>query len=362
MKINRLHLYILMNILLMTFILSAAVFAPAVLTAQDRVVDNANLLSSAQKANLKESLDSIAETYDFDLVIVTERSIGRKTPMEYADDYFDYNGYGLGDDGLDGCLFLQVTGNRDYWFSTSGRGIGLLTSVDFTRLETRVLRYLGPGNNYQAYRTFIEEWESILSMEDRVRPVLTPEVQELYNDNLGIHETYDDNLGIQGIYNDSAEIQEAEEAYSDYNAETHDTYDDNAEIRETYEDSSGSSVHKYNFIDEIGWWWDDVIFAFEYGGDNDTVFDEYHGLFMVIAWLIALIAALIVVQIWKSAMNTARPQTQAAAYIISSSLYFKEKTDNFLYSTVTKTARPKADDSTHTSSSGNTHGGGGGKY
>ena len=250
----------------MVFFLFALALTPAALAAQERVIDNADLLSYSEIEHLESLIDSIARTYDFELVIVTEHSIGNNSPMEYADDFFDYNDYGLGGD-RDGCLFLQVTGSRDYWFSTSGRGIGILNSSAYEKLENDVLRYLREDNYYEAYRAFISCWELFLSLE-----------------------------------------------------------------------AQGKS---YNFFNENG------------------------GLLIFVAWVIALASGFMVVGGWKKSMNTALAQTQAAAYVVSGSLNFKEKKESFLYSTVTKTARPKDTGSgggVHTSSSGRSHGGGGGKY
>ena len=80
-----------------------------------------------------------------------------------------------------------------------------------------------------------------------------------------------------------------------------------------------------------------------------------------------LIIAFIIIQVWKKGMNTALVKTQAAAYLVPGSLSFKVKNDRFLYSTVTKTARPKNTGSggsggVHRSSSGRSHGGRGGRY
>jgi len=134
------------------------------LFAQRRVVDNAGLLTGSQVSELESLMAGIASTYDFDLVIVTETSIGGARPMDYADDYFDYNGYGLGTD-RDGCLLLQVTGNRDYWFSTSGRGIKILNSIAFSKLEKDVVKFLGNDNPADAYRAFIGDWEVFLDLD-----------------------------------------------------------------------------------------------------------------------------------------------------------------------------------------------------
>jgi uncharacterized protein len=145
------------------------IFLPAVfflflsfpLFAQKRVVDNAGLLSAAEISELESLTAQIASTYNFDLVIVTETSIGGASPMDYADDYFDYNGFM----GRDGCLFLQVTGSRDYWFSSSGRGIKILNSAAFNKLEKAAVNFLRNDDPAGAYRAFIRNWETFLAMD-----------------------------------------------------------------------------------------------------------------------------------------------------------------------------------------------------
>jgi len=142
------------------FILTASfLFLSFPLFAQRHVIDNAGLLSDDEVSQLESLATAIASAYSFDLVIVTETNIGSASPMDYADDYFDYNGY-----GRDGCLFLQVTETRDYWFSTSGRGIGLLNSANYNRLENDVLRFLKADDPAGAYRVFIRDWEQFLTM------------------------------------------------------------------------------------------------------------------------------------------------------------------------------------------------------
>ncbi|MCL2472318.1 MAG: TPM domain-containing protein, partial [Treponema sp.] len=100
--------------------------------------------------------------------IVTENDIGGARPMDYADDFFDNNGYGLGDDHS-GCLFLQVTNSRNYWFSTTGRGIQILNSTAYAKLDSDIRKFLGEGDAYGAYRAFLQNWEVFLSLDARGR-------------------------------------------------------------------------------------------------------------------------------------------------------------------------------------------------
>jgi uncharacterized protein len=238
-------------------------FLSAPLFAQSRVVDNAGLLSAGEIAELEKLAQAIAANYSFDLVIVTEKDIGDTSPMSYADDFFDYNGY-----GQDGCLFLQVTESRDYWFSTSGRGIKILNPAAFNKLESKVVPYLKNDAPARAYRAFIGEWETFLALDAKGR--------------------------------------------------------------------------NYNF------------------------FYKNNIILMIIAWVLSLWIALIVIHSWKKQMDTALAKEQADNFIIPGSLAFTQQTDRFLYSKVTKIARPKSSSSggggSHTSSSGRSHGGGGGKY
>ena len=140
----------------------------APLFGEDRLVDNAGLLDPSQAQTIREMLDRVSETYNFDLVIVTEKNIGSSRPMDYADDFFDYNGYGFGDDN-DGCLLLQVAESRDYWFSTTGRGIGVYNEIAFDKVESLVLKNLKKDNYFEAYRAFIKTSEEFLKLDARGR-------------------------------------------------------------------------------------------------------------------------------------------------------------------------------------------------
>jgi len=131
---------------------------------RERVVDNAGLLTSYQKSRLMANLDSLSENYDLDLVIVTEYSIGTARPMDYADDFFDYNGYGLGGD-RDGCLLLIVTDSRDYWFSTSGRAIKIVNPTAYKKMQSDALKSLRNNNYYEAFNSYAENWALFLSLD-----------------------------------------------------------------------------------------------------------------------------------------------------------------------------------------------------
>ena len=80
------------------------------------------------------------------------------------------------------------------------------------------------------------------------------------------------------------------------------------------------------------------------------------------ALLIPFIIAKIMTSSKLAKMKTAVENNYAANYVKNGSKRLDFSRDIFLYSNITKTERPKNNSGSHTSSSGRTHGGGGGSY
>lgn len=110
--------------LLLTLIFIAL---PSLIIAEKMmVVDDAALFTASEMEDLENKLLSLSDEYNMDIVVVTALFTDGKTATEYADDYFDYEGYGRGDD-YSGILFLIDMDNREVAISTSGQGIRYLT-------------------------------------------------------------------------------------------------------------------------------------------------------------------------------------------------------------------------------------------
>ena len=79
---------------------------------------------------------------------------------------------------------------------------------------------------------------------------------------------------------------------------------------------------------------------------------------------VGVILSFVIVGRMKAQLKTVRFQAAAGNYVKDGSMKCTESRDLFLYHTVTKTAKEKSSSgsSTHTSSSGRTHGGGGTKF
>ena len=96
---------------------------------EQRVFDDGNLFSRSELAELEEKAEKISKKANMDFVIVTSQDIGEVTPMVYADDFYDYNGF-----GDDGALFLINMKGRDIYISTCGIAIQKLDYYDIDNI------------------------------------------------------------------------------------------------------------------------------------------------------------------------------------------------------------------------------------
>jgi len=127
-----------------------------------RLVDDADLFDASQEAKLLAKLDDISERQQCDVAIITVDSIGRKTATEYADDFYDYNGYGYGADD-DGILFLISMEYSDWAISTYGFGITAFTDAGQEKIVSVIKPDLSAGNYYSAFDSFADQCDKYLT-------------------------------------------------------------------------------------------------------------------------------------------------------------------------------------------------------
>lgn len=137
-----------------------------------RVVDNADLLTDSEEEDLESQIKTLIDKYDFDIVIVTANTIGGKTPMEYADDYYDYEGYGAGAD-RDGVLLLVSMEDRDWWISTRGYGITVFTDYGIQRVGEPVAYFLGEQMYHKSFEIFLNYTEDYIEEANDDKPIDT---------------------------------------------------------------------------------------------------------------------------------------------------------------------------------------------
>ena len=142
-------------VFMMIAVASVSCFAAS---TQSLVVDNAGLLSETERQSLEARLSEISDKYSADIVVVTENYIGNATHTEYADDFFDYNGYGRGEN-RDGALLLISMEDRDWYVSTSG---SCIDSISYSIVGRRILSDLSDGDYYDAFMSYADICEKML--------------------------------------------------------------------------------------------------------------------------------------------------------------------------------------------------------
>lgn len=266
---------------LLTLLAVVILMAPAVTADAEgdlmRIVDWADLLSDTEEAELSDMLDEISERQQVDVVVVTVDSFEGQSAMEYADDFWDYNGYGFGAEH-DGILFIMSMGERDWYISTEGFGIEAVTDAGREYMSEKFRPYLSDGEYAEAFRIFAEECDDYITQARAGTP---------------------------------------------------------------------------------------------YDVDNIPTEPFSHVGAILIAVVAGFVIALIVTGIMRLGLHSVHSRSAADSYIKSGGLRLTREHELFLYKNVTRKERPKEESSsnssqggsqTHTSASGRTHGGGGGKF
>lgn len=244
-----------------------------------RLQDDASLLSSDEYNEVLSRLDELCERQSFDVVIhTTEDMDGYSSVVAYADDYYDYNGYGYGED-RDGIILVVAMNTRDLYISTCGFGITAFTDYGIDTLLDNVKGYFSDGDYYGGFCSFISEADEYITSAKNGSP-------------------YDINDG-------------------DY----------------------------------------------YYGSERSGFFNF---TWLMASLIMGLVCALIIVGTMKAQLKTVRPALAAGSYVRKDSIKVKSERDIYLYRNVSRTeiVRESSSEgsSTHVSSSGTTHGGGGTKF
>lgn len=134
-----------------------------------RLVDQAGLLTTEEQQEIQAKLDEVSEAHECDVAVMTVNSLEGKTATEYADDVFDYDGYGLGEDKA-GILFLVDMGDRNWATSTHGYAITAFTDAGLDYIEEKLVSYLGDGEYAEAFTCFAEQCDRFLTQAETGEP------------------------------------------------------------------------------------------------------------------------------------------------------------------------------------------------
>ena len=126
------------------------------------IKDEADLISSEEEAMLETKLEEINQRLQFDVVVVTVGNTGVLSTTEYADKYYEDNGYGYGPN-RDGVLLLISYDDGRWATTTAGYGITALTDYGLDQIEEELVDNLNRGEFYKAFDEFASRCDEYVS-------------------------------------------------------------------------------------------------------------------------------------------------------------------------------------------------------
>lgn len=148
--------------ILLSFTLLVPVYAEYSLP---RLIDNADLLSPEEESTLIDQLDEISERRNYDVVVVTVNRLNGKSAEAFADDFYDYNGYGMGD-SRDGVMLLVSMEESEYYITTHGSGIDAINDRRIDEIGAKITPYLSNGEYLEAFEAFASSCD-----RSKIRPL-----------------------------------------------------------------------------------------------------------------------------------------------------------------------------------------------
>ena len=133
---------------------------PVMAVGGDYLVDDADLFTSSQERTLTKLLKQISQEYEVDVVVVTADDLQGASSQSYADDFFDYGGY-----GSDGILWLIDMDNRKSTFSTTGSCIDTFSDDTLEAMQDELAPMLTDGEYKAAVERFVQLCEEKLGFD-----------------------------------------------------------------------------------------------------------------------------------------------------------------------------------------------------
>ena len=156
---------IMICLLICTFLVmgSMAVWADqtGAVSGQPRVFDQTGLFSETEIIQLEEKIAQCRKSTKMDVVIVSAYADGERSAEEYADDYYDYGGFGVGKKASGVLLLYYMDGpgqpGGECYISTAGTMINMLTDERIESILDDVYGDLGNRDFAGATEHFLED-------------------------------------------------------------------------------------------------------------------------------------------------------------------------------------------------------------
>lgn len=122
---------------------------------EEKIYDFADLFTDEEETELYNSVMKYIDKNNIDMVIVTTNENKKYSSREYADDFFDYNYFGIGDTH-DGILFLIDMKYREVYISTTGNAISIYKDSYINSMLDKIYNKSPLDNPYGCAKEFVK--------------------------------------------------------------------------------------------------------------------------------------------------------------------------------------------------------------
>ncbi len=129
------------------------------------LVDDADLLTDSEESILLSRLEEVSRNGQTDIVVVTINSLYGEDMQDYADDFYDDSGY-----AEDGVLLLISIYDSEWYISTAGFGITVVTDAGREYMEEQFLEELSDGAFFDAFMTYADLCDEFIRQARNGKP------------------------------------------------------------------------------------------------------------------------------------------------------------------------------------------------
>lgn len=148
----------------------APAFGALLADSDQRVYDYAGLFPAAKVAELNTKARALTLQHLQDVVVVTINNSQGKSAMDYADDFYDYNGFGIGPD-YNGLLLLIDMDNREFYITTTGSAIKIFTDAKIDAMLDNIYKYVAKGDYAGGAGAFLRDTERYLEAINKPKQI-----------------------------------------------------------------------------------------------------------------------------------------------------------------------------------------------
>lgn len=128
------------------------------------IVDTAGVIDPAYVQQLNTKAENVSDMYKCEIAAVFVKTTGAKSPQAFADDFYDYNGYGYGS-GDDGIILMVAVEDRSFAISTYGSARYCFTDYGQLYMDEKYIPFLKNSDWGGAANAYLDACRELLDYE-----------------------------------------------------------------------------------------------------------------------------------------------------------------------------------------------------